>query len=239
MSESTDGYFFRTKINQIIVYDSIQEKNLATRAKNSQISEALKKCCEQKQSLEAKNARLSRTIEQNVSELEDVRSEMGSMKRSRDKANNLVKALRKEKTELDAEVEKLSRKLESLKLSIVRSKYKVARNDEFDVSDSDPVVDKSASKAAALELKLLRDSFSKLGYESKMLRARRDELEDLKENLQEQFCITAVLGLGTFFPDANRIDATISVFSKNNSNRIDTSRKMKMRCDAKFCFRRN
>ena len=184
------GYFFETKINPVIVYEAVQDKNVATMAKNSQISEALKKCREQKQSLEAKNSRLSRTIEQNISELESVRSEMGSIKRSRDKANNLVKTLRKEKLELDAEVEKLSRKLESLKLSIVRSKYKVAQNDEFDVSDCDPVVDKSASKAAALELKLLRESFSKLGYESKMLRARRDELEELKENLQEQFCIT-------------------------------------------------
>jgi hypothetical protein len=45
--------------------------------------------------------------------------------------------------------------------------------------------DKSANKAAVLELQLLRDSVSKLGMEASMLREHKLELEEMRNILKE------------------------------------------------------
>ena len=67
-----------------------------------------------------------------------------------------------------------------------KAKYgKLHEHERFDEIEN-LECDKSASRAAALELKLLRQSVQKLGAESKILSAKNQQLEDIHENLTQE-----------------------------------------------------
>lgn len=67
-----------------------------------------------------------------------------------------------------------------------KAKYgKLYEHERFDEIEN-VECDKSASRAAALELKLLRQSVQKLGAESKILSAKNKQLEDIHENLTQE-----------------------------------------------------
>lgn len=165
-------------------YETMQHKYQDIRHRLNQRNELIKKSKDKINKLEIQqNHSLKQTDELNC-KVHEMGNEILVMTKARDRANNIVKTIRSDKKSMEVEVETLKNQIESLKLSFVKAKYnKMGVHDSDFISDIN--IDKCANKAAALELKLLRESVSKLGQETAILRARRDELEELKDHLKD------------------------------------------------------
>jgi len=112
--------------------------------------------------LEVQHRHVIKKLDEENVKTDEVTNELTVMTKARDRAVNSIKLLKNDKKLLEVEIENLRDKNETMKLQFVKAKYKKYGFDEESDFDSP---DKSANKAAALELKLLRQSVNKLGQD--------------------------------------------------------------------------